>query len=82
MKDICQFQCNVKNRKNESVCSYALHAGASTNYILISILYIYLISLHCKLKVINNFKYIKMNILKYNIDQYHVYFGSGYHGLF
>ena len=32
----CQFQCNVNNRQNESVSSYALHAGASTNYILIS----------------------------------------------
>ena len=31
-----QLQFNVNNRKNESVSSYTLHAGASTNYILIS----------------------------------------------
>ena len=71
MKDICQFQCNV-NKKNEFVSSYALHAGAGTNYKLISISK-YLLdftSLQVKSykrlqiyeKVINDFKYMKMNI--------------------
>ena len=45
--------------KNESVSSYALHAGAGTIIYYLAYLNIYLISLHCKLKVINNFKYMK-----------------------
>ena len=60
MKDILPIPMQCK-KKNESVSSYALHAGAGTNHILISI-FKYLLGFTCKLKVINNFKYIKMNI--------------------
>ena len=35
MKDILPIPMQCKWKKNESVSSYALHAGASTNYILL-----------------------------------------------
>ena len=38
MKDILPIPMQCKQQKNESVSCYTLHAGASTNYILISIL--------------------------------------------
>ena len=37
MKDILPIPMQCKLKKNKSVSSYALHVGASTNYILISI---------------------------------------------
>ena len=37
MKCILPIPMQCKQKKNESVSSYALHAGASTNYMLISI---------------------------------------------
>ena len=75
MKDILPIPMQII--ENESVSSYALHAGASTNYILISIFRYLLDFTSLQVKVINNFKYMKMNIFKQNIDQHHVYFRSG-----
>ena len=61
MKDILPIpmQCQLKN---ESASSYALHAGAGTNHILISIFKYLLDFTSLQDKVINNFKYMKMNI--------------------
>ena len=61
MKDILPIPMQCK-QKNESVSSYALHAGAGTNHILISIFKYLLNFTSLQVKVINNFKYMKMNI--------------------
>ena len=61
MKDILPIPMQCK-KKNESVSSYALHAGAGTNHILISIFRYLLDFTSLQVKVINNFKYMKMNI--------------------
>ena len=61
MKDILPIPMQCKY-KNESVSSYALHAGAGTNHILISIFKYLLGFTSLQVKVINNFKYMKMNI--------------------
>ena len=61
MKDILPIPMQCKKR-NESVSSYAFNAGVGTNYKLISI-FKYLLDF-TSLQVINNFKYMKMNIFQ------------------
>ena len=54
--------------ENEPVSSYALHAIASTNYMLIGIFrYLFHYTL-LSVKIINSFNYMKMDIFKLNID--------------
>ena len=57
--------------------SYALHAGASTNYILISIFKYLLDFTSLQVESYKKLQIYEENIFKLNIDQYHVYFKSG-----
>ena len=76
MKDICQFQCNV-NKKNEFVSSYALHAGAGTNYKLISISKYLLDFTSLQVKSYKRLQIYENEHFQLGTDQHHVYFSSG-----
>ena len=62
MKDILPIQSNVNNRKNESVSIYALHAGTSKTYVLISIIKYLLDFTSLQVKSYKQLQIYKMNI--------------------